>query len=161
MFEDRLSTWTFYAIMLGLLASILGLVWFYLVKKTANNAEDKVTRLFCWLFVIGTFLTVCTSPIIRTVQGWKTGNSTPYTIEKPVALSTVADKVKVEGAKVTIDKLDDEYTINNWIRREPYLKIQVDDVFEKYLLVDKDGTKYNLSKEDYQFLKSIDSEHRE
>lgn len=112
--------------------------------------------MFCWLFIVGTFLVVCASPIISTLQGWKTGNSTPYTIEKPVPLSNVSDKIKVEGDKVIINKLDGKYTINTWIKHEPYLKIQADGVFEKYLLVDKDGYKYNLSKEDYQFLKSID-----
>lgn len=82
--------------------------------------------------------------------------------EQNVQLKDIKELIHVEGDKLTIDPLTNK-SDNYYYRSEQYknnekqlFKIDHDDVFEEYKLVDKNNNKIKISKEEYEELKKGD-----
>ena len=85
--------------------------------------------------------------------------------DKQIPLSTISDKIKVEGDKVIIDVLDADkdnnkyYYVRSSTGKYPQsnvkniFKFEKDDYYEASYLVAEDGGKIKLSEEDSKFLK--------
>ena len=84
---------------------------------------------------------------------------------KQTSLSTISDKIKVDGDKVIIDVLDPNkdngnyYFVKSSTGKEPksyeknIFKFETDDYYEVSYLVAEDGGKIKLNEEDTKFLK--------
>lgn len=82
--------------------------------------------------------------------------------EQKVQLKDIKELIHVEGDKLTIDPLTNK-SDNYYYRSEQYknnerqlFRIDHDDVFEEYQLVDKNNNKIKISKEDYKELRKGD-----
>ena len=85
-----------------------------------------------------------------------------YTTHK-VPLSTIGDKVTVQGEKVVIDKFDGPYGYESLTEKkdesdpkrdtEQIFKFEYNELYESGKLITEKGSYYELSKEDVKFLK--------
>ena len=82
--------------------------------------------------------------------------------EQTVKLSDIKELIHVEGDKLTIDPLTNKsknyyYSSDRYKDNERQLfRIDHDDVFEEYQLVDKNNNKIKISKEEYEELRKGD-----
>lgn len=118
---------------------------------------DEVNPLYLLSLMFGTFIVFCG------VCGYTlTKEHVEY---KQTSLSTISDKIKVDGDKVIIDVLDPNkdngkyYFVKSSTGKEPksyeknIFKFETDDYYEVSYLVAEDGGKIKLSEEDTKFLK--------
>lgn len=118
---------------------------------------DEFNPLYLLSLTFGTFIVFCV------VCGY---TSTKEHVEyKQTSLSTISDKIKVEGDKVIIDVLDPNkdnskyYFVKSSTGKEPksyeknIFKFETDDYYEASYLVAEDGGKIKLNEEDTKFLK--------
>lgn len=80
---------------------------------------------------------------------------------KKVNLYEIYEFIKVNGSKVVIDKLPQGYKyVNKNINKykQQNFKLEYDSFYESVTLVNNNGEVIKLSKEDYKFLESINSE---
>mgnify|MGYP001018114916 CR=1 FL=1 len=85
-----------------------------------------------------------------------------YTTHK-VPLSTIGDKITVQGEKVVIDKFDSPYEYNSLTEKkdesnpksntEQIFKFEYNELYESGKLITEKGSYYELSKEDVRYLK--------
>ena len=85
-----------------------------------------------------------------------------YTSHK-VPLSTIGDKITVQGEKVVIDKFDNPYGYGRFTEdkgdgtpernTEQIFKFEYNELYESGKLITEKGSYYELSKEDIKFLK--------
>lgn len=77
---------------------------------------------------------------------------------KKVNLYEISEYIDVHGSKVVIDKLPKEYRYENddisRLKRNIF-KLDYEDFFEKATLTNEKGDVIQISKEDYEFLESI------
>lgn len=81
-------------------------------------------------------------------------------IEK-VKLYEISEYIEVNGSKVIIDKLPKEYRYvnENISKYNPQIfKLDYEDFFEKATLTNEKGVVIQISKEDYEFLESINKD---
>ena len=81
---------------------------------------------------------------------------------KKVNLYEIYEYIKVNGSKVVINKLPKEYSyVNKNINKykQQNFKLEYDSFYEKGTLTNEKGEVAILSKEDYEFLESINSEN--
>lgn len=83
--------------------------------------------------------------------------------EQTVQLKDIKELIHVEGNKLTIDPLTNKsknyyYSDSDWYKKNErqLFRIDHDDVFEEYQLVDKNNNKIKISKEEYEELKKGD-----
>lgn len=82
--------------------------------------------------------------------------------EQTVKLSDIKELIHVDGDKLTIDPLTNKsknyyYKFDNYKNNERQLfRIDHNDVFEEYKLVDKNNNKIKISKEEYEELRNGD-----
>ena len=85
-----------------------------------------------------------------------------YIIEgKKIKLYEISEYIEVNGSKVVIDKLPKEYSYeNDDISRykRNIFRLEYDAFFEKAILTRENGAEIKISKEDYEFLESINKE---
>lgn len=85
-----------------------------------------------------------------------------YTSHK-VPLSTIGDKITIQGEKVVIDKFDEPYGYESFSEdkgestpkrnAEQIFKFEYNELYESGKLITEKGSYYELSKEDAKFLK--------
>ena len=118
---------------------------------------DEFNPLYLLSLMFGIFIVFCG------VCGY---TSTKEHVEiKQVPLSTVSNKIKVDGDKVIIDVLDPNKDNSNYYfvksstgkelksYEKNIFKFETDDYYEVSYLVAEDGGKIKLSEEDTKFLK--------
>ena len=118
---------------------------------------DEFNPLYLLSLMFGTFIVFCG------VCGY---TSTKEHVEyKQTSLSTISDKIKVDGDKVIIDVLDPNkdngnyYFVKSSTGKEPksyeknIFKFETDNYYEVSYLVAEDGGKIKLNEEDTKFLK--------
>lgn len=118
---------------------------------------DEFNPLYLLSLFFGTFIVFCG------ICGY---TSTKEHVEiKQIPLSTVSNKIKVDGDKVIIEALDTDkdnskyYFVKSSTGKEPkfyeknIFKFETDDYYEVSYLVAEDGGKIKLSEEDTKFLK--------
>lgn len=85
-----------------------------------------------------------------------------YIIEgKKIKLYEISEYIEVSGSRVVIDKLPKEYKYvnENISKYNPQIfKLEYDEFFEKATLINDKNEVLKLSKEDYEFLESINKE---
>jgi len=82
-------------------------------------------------------------------------------IVKKVNLYEISEYIDVHGSKVVIEKLPKEYRYeNNNISRlkRNIFRLEYDAFFEKATLTNEKGDVIQISKEDYEFLESINKD---
>lgn len=80
---------------------------------------------------------------------------------KKINLYEVSECIEVHGSKVVIDKLPKEYRyVNENISKykSQIFKLEYDEFFEKATLTNEKGDVIQISKEDYEFLESINKD---
>lgn len=118
---------------------------------------DEFNPLYLLSLMFGIFIVFCG------VCGY---TSTKEHVEyKQTSLSTISDKIKVDGDKVIIDVLDPNkdnskyYFVKSSTSKEPksyeknIFKFETDDYYEASYLVVEDGGKIKLNEEDTKFIK--------
>lgn len=143
---------------LGLILTILSLIAvfvfaYFVVKK--NGDEDSVLSYCVSIFVLITL--VCG---IFTL--FNCGENGKYST-KTIALSTLDDKITVNGDKVTINKFDKPYGYDDLTHREheytpksdtdQIFKFEYDEFYESGKLLTENGGYYKLSRDDARYLK--------
>lgn len=143
---------------LGLILTIISLIAVFVfvhfdLKK--NGEEDGILSYCAVISIIATIilavLTICSI-----------GDSGKYDM-KTIGLSTLDDKITVNGDKVTINKFDkpygykylthneDEYTPKS--DTDQIFKFEYNEFYESGKLITEKGGYYELSKEDARYLK--------
>lgn len=143
---------------LGLILTIFSLIAVFVfayfdVKK--NGDEDSVLSYCVSIFVLITL--ACG---IFTL--FNCGENGKYST-KTIALSTLDDKITVNGDKVTINKFDKLYNYEDLTHREneytpkrdsdQIFKFEYDEFYESGKLLTENGGYYKLSREDARYLK--------
>ena len=143
---------------LGLILTILSLIAVFVfayfdVKK--NGDEDSVLSYCVSIFVLITL--VC--GIFTLLNCGEKGKYSTKTIP----LSTLDDKITVNGDKVTINKFDKPYGYDDLTHREneytpkrnsdQIFKFEYDEFYESGKLLTENGGYYKLSREDARYLK--------
>jgi hypothetical protein len=143
---------------LGLILTIISLIAvfvfaYFAVKK--NGDEDSVLSYCVSIFVLVTLL--CGIFTLFNV-----GDNGKYSM-KTIPLSTLDDKITVNGDKVTINKFDKPYGYEDLTRREheytpkndtdQIFKFEYDEFYESGKLLTENGGYYKLSREDARYLK--------
>lgn len=103
--------------------------------------------------------------------GWYGHKTTEDKVsDKQIPLSTISDKIKVEGDKVIIEPLDTDKDNNKYhfsrstsgkypqSYEKNIFKFETDDYYEASYLVAEDGGKIKLNEEDTKFLKETRGE---
>lgn len=118
---------------------------------------DEFNPLYLLSLIFGTFIVFCG------VCGYT--STKEHVEDKQIPLSTISDKIKVEGDKVIIEVLDTDKDNNKYhftrssTGKEPQsyekniFKFETDDYYESSYLVAEDGGKIKLNEEDTKFLK--------
>ena len=142
---------------LGLILTILSLIAVFVfayfdVKK--NGAEDSVLSYCVSIFVLITL--VC--GIFTLLNCGENGKYSTKTIP----LSTLDDKITVNGDKVTINKFDKPYGYDDLTHSEheytpkrdsdQIFKFEYDEFYESGKLLTENGGYYKLSREDARYL---------
>ena len=122
--------------------------------KDTNNIMLNAAVFFLSSFIICGFITL----LMSTGMG-------EYTTHK-VPLSTIGDKITVQGEKVVIDKFDEPYGYESLTEKkdesnpksdtEQIFKFEYNELYESGKLITEEGSYYKLSKEDVKFLKERD-----
>ena len=123
---------------------------------------DEFNPLYLLSLMFGTFIVFCG------VCGYI---STKEHVEyKQTSLSTISDKIKVDGDKVIIEPLDTDKNNNKYYftrsstgkypqsYEKNIFKFETDDYYEASYLVAEDGGKIKLNEEDTKFLKETRGE---
>lgn len=143
---------------LGLILTIISLIVVFVfayfdVKK--NGDEDSVLSYCVSIFVLVTLL--CGIFTLFNV-----GDNGKYST-KTIALSTLDNKITVNGDKVTINKFDKPYGYDDLTHSEheytpkrdsdQIFKFEYDEFYESGKLLTENGGYYKLSREDARYLK--------
>lgn len=131
------------------LSLIVGLIALACAIYCYLRCRDDVYFLesFAWIFCILAF--ICT---IVTYTGPAEGHSI-----KKLPLSAIDNKITVNGEKVAIDKLDENFGyLDSDIdsSKRNLFRFDYDEIYETGKLIDKSSQEYKLSKEDIDYLKS-------
>lgn len=134
------------------LSLIIGLIALACAIYCYLRCRDDVyfSEIFAWIFCILAF--ICT---IVTYTGPAEGHSI-----KKLPLSAIDNKITVNGEKVAIDKLDENFGyLDSDIdsSKRNLFKFDYDEIYETGKLIDKYSHEYKLSKEDIDYLKSKQS----
>lgn len=119
--------------------------------KNTDNIMLDATAFFLSSFIMCGFITL----LMSTGMG-------EYTTHK-VPLSTIGDKITVQGEKVVIGKFDEPYGYESLTEKkdesnpksdtEQIFKFEYNELYESGKLITEKGSYYELSKEDVKFLK--------
>ena len=154
-------SWLNYSVIgliLTILLIILTVLWFTtVVDKSSSKLDEDVAFLIAAMLM---FLT-----LISAVVTFMTATSDEYR-PNTVPLSTIDNKITVQGEKVVIDELDKsyyyyEYSNNNTEfgqrkanrNSRQIFKFEYSDLYESGKLIKENGSYYLLSKEDIKYLK--------
>ena len=121
-----------------------------------DDLDDDDTLFNAAAFFLSLFIVIgITTFIMSTGIGEYTSHKVP--------LSTISDKITVQGEKVVIDKLDEPYGYESFTENkdesnpksdtEQIFKFEYNELYESGKLITEKGSYYNLSKEDVKFLK--------
>ena len=154
-------SWLNYSIIgliLTILLILLTVLWFKTVVVKASSKLDEDFGSFVMLVLI--FLTLISAFITFTTA--TSGNYRSNT----VPLSTIDNKITVQGEKVVIDELDELYDYYEYSNNDSefgkrkangnsrqIFKFEYSDLYESGKLIKENGSYYELSKEDIKFLK--------
>ena len=154
-------SWLNYSIIgliLTILLIILTVLWFKTVVVKASSKLDEDFGYFITLVL--TALTLICAVVTFTIA--TSGNYRSNT----VPLSTIDNKITVQGEKVVIDELDGPYGYHEYSNdntefghRKPnsnsrqIFKFEYSDLYESGKLIKENGSYYNLSTEDIKYLK--------
>ena len=151
--------WLNYHVVFWILTIVCLLIGFIIICFDAQedrdeDKEDEMSdgaAMFLSAFVVFGFLTFFTS-----------GSLGKYTSHE-VPLSTIGDKITVQGEKVVIDKFDEPYGYESLTEKkdesnpksdtEQIFKFEYNELYESGKLITEKGSYYELSKEDVKFLK--------
>lgn len=125
-------------------------------NKKSNKKEIllSITKAIIGLIIVSSlFIATNTKKVKNYEQQFK---------EQTVQLKDIKELIHVEGDKLTIDPLTNKsknyyYSSDRYKDNERQLfRIDHDDVFEEYQLVDKNNNKIKISKEEYEELRKGD-----
>lgn len=154
-------SWLNYSI-IGLIVTILLIIltvlWF---KTVVDKVSSKLDEDF--VFLIATMLMFLT--VISAVITFMTATSGNYR-ENTVPLSTIDNKITVNGEKIVIDELDEPYGYYEYSNDDSefgqrkanrnsrqIFKFEYSELYESGKLIKENGSYYLLSKEDIKYLK--------
>lgn len=150
-------SWLNYAV-IGLLLTILLIILtvLWLKKTILKNCQKLSPEVILGVFyILGALTLVCT---ISTLILCFSGNYRSH----PVPLSTIDNKITVQGEKVVINELDELYDYKDYTNNDHQMprkdikqifKFEYDELFESGKLTNENGDYYKLSKEDIKYLK--------
>lgn len=148
-----------------LLAATIIIFLLSLFNSSSTDSKDRDTDDI-WVaddIWVDTFAFCLTTTIVSGIVTFlmSTGIG-EYTTHK-VPLSTIGDKVTVQGEKVVIDKFDEPYGYESLTEKkdesnpksntEQIFKFEYNELYESGKLITEKGSYYELSKEDVKFLK--------
>lgn len=134
------------------LSLIIGLIALACAIYCYLRCRDDVyfSEIFAWIFCILAFIFT-----ISTYTGPAEGHSI-----KKLPLSAIDNKITVNGEKVAIDKLDENFGyLDSDIdsSKRNLFRFGYDEIYETGKLIDEYSQEYKLSKEDIDYLKSKQS----
>lgn len=154
-------SWLNYSVIyliLTILLIILTVLWFKTVVVNSSSKLDEDCG--CFITVILMVLTLISAVV--TFMMATSGNYRSNT----VPLSSIDNKITVNGEKVVIDELDESYGYHEYSNDDTefgkrkanrdsrqIFKFEYSDLYESGKLIKENGSYYNLSKEDIKYLK--------
>ena len=143
-----------------LLAAALIIFLLSLFTSSSTDSKENQDTDDIWVDTFALCLsTAIVSGIITFLMSTGIGE---YTSHK-VPLSTIGDKITVQGEKVVIDKFDEPYGYESITEKkdesdpksntEQIFKFEYNELYESGKLITEKGSYYELSKEDVKFLK--------
>lgn len=134
------------------LSLIIGLIALACAIYCYLRCRDDVyfSEIFAWI--------VCILAFIFTIATY-TGPAEGHSIKK-ILLSTIDNKITVNGEKVAIGKLDENFgylKLEGDPSKRNLFRFEYNDIFETGKLIDENGKEYDLSKEDTDYLRSKQS----
>lgn len=143
---------------LGLILTIISLIAVFVFVHFDMKINREENGILSYCVVISFILTILLA-IFTVVSFGDTGKYSANTI----ALSTLNDKITVNGDKVTINKFDKPYGYEHLTHREDeytpksdtdqIFKFEYNEFYETGKLITEKGGYYELSKEDARYLK--------
>lgn len=143
-----------------LLAAALIIFLLSLFTSSSTDSKENQDTDDIWVDTFALCLsTAIVSGIITFLMSTGIGE---YTTHK-VPLSTIGDKITVQGEKVVIDKFDGPYDYESLTEKkdesnpksntEQIFKFEYNELYESGKLITEKGSYYELSKEDVRYLK--------
>jgi len=131
------------------LSLIIGLIALACAIYCYLRSRDDVyfSEIFAWIFCILAFCSV-----MGHYASYDKGHS-----DKKLPLSAIDNKITVNGEKVAIDKLDENFGyLDSDIdsSKRNLFKFDYDEIYETGKLIDEYSQEYKLSKEDIDYLRS-------
>lgn len=141
-------------LIITILLLILTVLWIKKIMGEYCNLDEDFTVLiaFILMFLTGIFA------VITVITATNGGNYRSH----PVPLSTIDNKITVQGEKVVIDEFDKPYGYHEYANNDhqsprndikQIFKFEYDELFESGKLTNENGDYYKLSKEDIKYLK--------
>ena len=154
-------SWLNYSVIyliLTILLIILTVLWF---KTVVVKSSSKLDEDFGYL----TMVILMSLTLISAVVTFTTATSGNYR-SNTVPLSTIDNKITIQGEKVVIDELDEAYGYHEYSNDDSdfgqqranrnsrqIFKFEYSNLYESGKLIKENGSYYNLSKEDIKYLK--------
>lgn len=141
-------------LIITILLLILTVLWIKKIMGEYCNLDEDFTVLiaFILMFLTGIFA------VITVITATNGGNYRSHS----VPLSTIDNKITVQGEKVVIDEFDKPYGYHEYANNDhqsprndikQIFKFEYDELFESGKLTNENGDYYKLSKEDIKYLK--------
>lgn len=134
-----------------------------IVFTNSLTISDNLTKKNTFLVIMKILIIISIIVVlIEASQTEKAKNYEQQFKEQTVQLKDIKELIHVDGDKLTIDPLTNKsknYYYNSDIYKNnerQLFRIDHDDVFEEYQLVDKNNNKIKISKEDYKELRKGD-----
>ena len=143
---------------LGLSLTIISLIAVFVFVHFDLKKNGKEDGILSYCAVISVMVTI----ILAVFTIYSIGDTGKYD-KKTIALSTLDDKITVNGDKVTINKFDKPYGYKHLTHNEDeytpksdtdqIFKFEYNEFYETGKLITEKGGYYELSKEDARYLK--------
>lgn len=143
---------------LGLILTTISLIAVFVFVHFDLKKNGKEDGILSYCAVISVMVTI----ILAVLTIYSIGDTGKYDT-KTIALSTLDDKITVNGDKVTINKFDKPYGYEHLTHSEneytpkcdtdQIFKFEYNEFYESGKLITEKGGYYELSKEDARYLK--------
>lgn len=155
-------SWLNYSViylMLTILLIVLTVLWWKEITAKTCTLDEDFAALVAFMLMFLTMISIVVTMITATSDDYRYRSQT-------VPLSTIDNKITVQGEKVVIDELDKSYDYYEYSNdnsefgkrkanrsNRQIFKFEYSDLYESGKLIKENGSYYNLSKEDIKYLK--------
>ena len=158
MIQDHSSFMTNDILLIGIGTSLMMIAAILALIASHDAYQHHNVRRSIRRMIIAMFFVIVSIPIMLTSLKPVSSRA------KDIPLSSIANQISVDGDKVKIDKLPKKIKYkpqnlydNDAHQSDQIFKFETDEFYNKSYLVDSDHNRYELSKEDIDYLKSKQS----